>query len=352
MDIDPYLQLMVEKKGSDLFFSAGAPVKLKLEGTLNSIGKTRLTVDQVQSATLGIMDERTRTAFERDWEADFSIQREALSGRFRVNVFRQRGTPAMVLRYVPAHIPTFESLGLPAILGEMIMARNGLIAVVGATGSGKSTTIASMLEYRNEGRSGHILTIEDPIEFIFTNKRCIINQREVGHDTQSHRVALRAAMREAPDIILVGEMRDRETVEAALELCNTGHLCVSTLHANNANQAMDRIINMFPAEQHKQLLMELSMNIRGVVSQRLVVDVSGKRCAAMEVLIATPHICELIRNGAMADVRQAMRDSTARGMQTFDAALYELYAAGRITLDEALGNADSRTDLEARINFG
>jgi twitching motility protein PilU len=267
-------------------------------------------------------------------------------------VFRQRGRVAMVLRLIPSNIPTLEQLQLPEILGEMVMVKRGLILLVGATGSGKSTTLAAMLNHRNENQAGHILTIEDPIEFYHPNRKCIINQREVGVDTMSYARALKSSLREAPDVILIGEIRDRTTMEAALELANTGHLALSTLHANNANQAMERVINMFPQDLHKQLFMDLSLNLRGVISQRLVPDIHGKRCAAIEIMVNTPHIAELILKGEISDVKEAMQESGTRGMQTFDDALYTLYKEGRISLEEALGNADSRTNLEAKINFG
>ena len=258
----------------------------------------------------------------------------------------------MVLRLVPSKIPTAEDLGLPEILPEIILAKRGLLLMVGATGSGKSTTLAAMINYRNASQAGHILTIEDPVEFYHPNLKSIINQREVGVDTMSYANALRASLREAPDVILIGEIRDRETMEAGLELANTGHLAVSTLHANNANQAMERIINMFPNAMHKQLFMDMSLNLRAVISQRLVPDVRGKRCAAIEIMINTPHIAELILRGDLEAIKEAMAESGTKGMQTFDDALFNLYKEERVSLEEALNNADSRTNLEAKINFG
>jgi twitching motility protein PilU len=352
MDIQPYLKLMVEKNASDLFFTADSPVKLKLEGKAVSVGKTELTPELCEAAALGIMNDRQKAEYEETNECDFAIMLPDESARFRVNVFRQRGRVAMVLRLIPSKIPTLEELQLPEILGEMVMSKRGLILMVGATGSGKSTTLAAMLNQRNENQAGHILTIEDPIEFYHPNKKSILNQREVGVDTMSYARALKAALREAPDVILIGEVRDRTTMEAALELSNTGHLAVSTLHANNANQAMERVINMFPQDLHKQLYMDLSLNLRGVISQRLVPDINGKRCAAIEIMMNTPHIAELILKGEIDGIKEAMQESAARGMQTFDDALYSLYKEGRIALEEALNNADSRTNLEAKINFG
>ena len=258
----------------------------------------------------------------------------------------------MVVRLIPMHIPTVTELGLPEILNELVMTKRGLILMVGATGSGKSTTLAAMVDYRNSNQHGHILTIEDPVEFYHPNKKSIVNQREVGVDTLSYSAALRSSLREAPDVIQIGEIRDRETMEASLELCNTGHLAISTLHANNANQAMERVVNMFPHDLHKQLFMDLSLNLCCVISQRLVPDVNGKRCAAVEIMINTPHISELILKGEISELKKAMQESGARGMQTFDDALFALYKEGRISLEEALNNADSRTNLEAKINFG
>ena len=352
MDITPYLQLRCDKNGSDLFFTVGAPVKVKIEGSINSVGKTVLTGDVIEAAAHGIMNDRQIQSFEDTMECDFAIALEDKSARFRVNIFRQRGEVGIVLRRIPAEIPDIDELGLPEILKDMIMNKRGLILMVGATGSGKSTTLAAMVNERNKQMTGHILTIEDPVEFSHPNIKSIINQREVGVDTLNYRNALRASLREAPDVILIGEIRDRETMEAALELCNTGHLAISTLHANNANQAMERVINLFPQDLHKQLFMDLSINLRSVVSQRLVKGVDGKRVAAIEILVNTPHIADLILKGELHELKEAMEGSGTRGMQTFDMALHNLFKEERIVLEEALGNADSRTNLEAKINFG
>ena len=351
MDITPYLKLMVEKEASDLFLTTDSPVKVKMEGKSTSVGKTILTGELTKAAAYGIMNEKQIAEFEDRLECDFAIPL-ADQARFRVNVFRQRGEVGMVLRRIPNEIPTIAELGVPEILSEMIMNKRGLILMVGGTGSGKSTTLAAMINHRNANMSGHILTIEDPVEFSHPNLKSIINQREVGVDTQSYANALKASLREAPDVILIGEIRDRTTMEAALELSNTGHLAISTLHANNANQAMERVINMFPQDMHKQLFMDLSLNIRAVVSQRLVLAVDGKRCAAIEILVNTPHIQELILKGDIDELKVAMAGSGQRGMQTFDAALFDLYKEGRIELEEALNNADSRTNLENKISFG
>lgn len=351
MDITPYLKLMVEKDASDLFLTTNSPVKIKIEGKATSVGKTILTADLTQAAAYAIMNDHQKKQFEENMECDFAIPLED-KARFRVNVFRQRGAVGLVLRRIPNDIPTIEQLGVPEILSELILNKRGLILMVGATGSGKSTTLAAMINHRNANMTGHILTIEDPVEFSHPNIKSILNQREVGVDTKSYANALKASLREAPDVILIGEIRDRETMEAAMELSNTGHLAISTLHANNANQAMERVINMFPQDMHKQLFMDLSLNIRAVISQRLVLAVDGKRCAAIEILINTPHISELILKGELDEIKVAMEDSGQKGMQTFDAALHNLFKDGRIELEEALRNADSRTNLEAKINFG
>jgi len=322
-----------------------------MEGKATSVGKTILTGELTKAAAYGIMNEKQIADFEDRLECDFAIPL-ADQARFRVNVFRQRGEVGMVLRRIPNEIPTISQLGVPDVLNELIMNKRGLILMVGATGSGKSTTLAAMINHRNENMAGHILTIEDPVEFSHPNIKAIVNQREVGVDTHSYANALKASLREAPDVILIGEIRDHVTMEAALELANTGHLAISTLHANNANQAMERVINMFPQEAHKQLFMDLSMNIRAVVSQRLVLGIDGKRCAAIEILINTPHIQELILKGDIDELKVAMAESGQRGMQTFDDALLTLYKEGRIELEEALNNADSRTNLENKISFG
>jgi twitching motility protein PilU len=352
MDITPYLKLMVDRKASDLFFTVDSPVKIKIEGKVTSVGKTILTSDLCKAAAYALMNDQQVRKFEETMECDFAIVLEDGNARFRVNVFRQRGEVSMVLRLIPTTIPTIDDYGLPPVLKDLSMHKRGLILMVGATGSGKSTTLAAMLNHRNENMAGHILTIEDPIEFSHANKRSIINQREIGVDTISYRNALRSSLREAPDVILIGEIRDRETMEAALELCNTGHLTISTMHANNSTQAMERVINLFPQELHKQLFMDLSLNVRAVISQRLVTGIDSMRVAALEIMINTPHIAELILKGEVHELRTAMESSGAGGMQTFDMSLFNLYKEGRIELEEALSNADSRTNLEARINFG
>ncbi len=349
--LTPHLELMVEKEASDLFLTANSPVKIKIEGKIISVGKTILTHEATDKIAHSVMNKEQEAIFKETLECDFAIALKD-SDRFRVNVFRQRGHVSMVLRRIQSKIPTIEELGFPEILSEMSLLKRGLILMVGATGSGKSTTLAAMVNHRNQNSAGHILTIEDPIEFSHQNIKSIVNQREVGVDTRSYANALKASLREAPDVILVGEIRVRETMEAALELSNTGHLALSTLHANNAGQAIERVINMFPQSMHKQLLMDLSLNVRGIISQRLVKAKDGKRCAALEILVMTPHIQDLILKGDIEEIKIAMEESGKKGMQTFDTALHNLYKEGRIELEEALNNASSRTNLEAKINFG
>lgn len=352
MDINPYLKLMVEKDASDIFFTVASPIRIKAGGKIMIVGKNALTEEMTQAIAQKIMTAEQWAAFDKELEVDFAISLAEANARFRVNAFKQQGVISMVMRYIKSQIPSLEDLNLPPILKEIIMRRRGLLLMVGATGSGKSTTLAAMINHRNERQAGHILTIEDPIEFVHPHKKSVVNQRELGIDTRSYLRALKSAMREAPDVILIGEIRDQETMSSSLELSNTGHLAISTLHANNAYQAMQRVINMFPQEQHKQLFMDLSLNLVGVISQRLVIGVSGKRAAAVEVMINTPHIADLILKGKIDEIKEAMSSSGAEGMQTFDMALFNLYKAGTVTLEEALANADSRTNLEAKITFG
>src|SRR5271169_1381499 len=347
----PLFKLMVEKKASDLFFTSYAPVKIKIEGQIFPVNKQILSPDMVKQAAYGLMNAEQIDYFEKELEIDFAISEPGL-GRFRVNVFHQRGYPAIVLRHITADMPRLEQLGMPEILRELVMLKRGLILMVGAAGAGKSTTLAAMINHRNENASDHVLTIEDPIEFLHTNKKSIVNQREVGLDTKSYHRALRSAMRAAPDVILIGEIRDRETIEASISLAGTGHLCIATLHANNSSETLDRIINMFPRDQHNQIFLDLSQYLRAILSQRLVFAKTGTRVAACEVMVNTPHISELIKQGDVIGVKEAIRTGTERGMLSFDSALYNLVREGRIELEEALASADSRTNLEAKINFG
>jgi twitching motility protein PilU len=351
MDFTPYLEMMIRKKASDVFVSAGSPVRIKIDGELHDIGATVYTPEMCRDAVHSLMEERQIAEFNEERELDFAVGLEG-RGRFRINAFHQRGTPGMVIRYLSNKILTCEELGLPAVLTDLVMHKRGIVLMVGATGSGKSTTLAAMIDHRNKHSSGHILTIEDPVEYLHPHQGCVVNQREVGVDTKSYAAALKSSLREAPDVILIGEIRTRETMEAAIELSGTGHLAISTLHANNAHQAMQRVINMFPQELHKTLFLDLSLNMRAIISQRLVRTVDGKRTAAIEILVNTPHIADLIREGRVDEIQDAMANAEEGGMTTFDNALLRLYREGRIDLDECLKNADSSANLEAKINFG
>src|SRR5258706_2471939 len=351
MNTKPLFKLMVERKASDLFFTCNAPVKIKIEGKIFPVNKQVLSPETVRQAALGLMTQDQIEHFNEELEIDVAISESGL-GRFRVNVFYQRGYPAMVLRYITAEMPRLEDLGMPDVFKDLVMLKRGMILMVGAAGAGKSTTLAAMINYRNETSSDHILTIEDPLEILHTNKKCIVNQREVGLDTKSFARALRSAVRSAPDVILVGEIRDRETMEAAIALAGTGHLCIATLHANNCAETLDRIINMFPRDQHNQIFLDLSQYLRAIMAQRLVMGKESRRVAAVEVMINTPHIATLIKKGDVVSIKEAIGASTERGTQSFDVALRELYKAGRVTLEEALINADSRAMREAKINLG
>ncbi|HEV7441392.1 MAG TPA: PilT/PilU family type 4a pilus ATPase [Steroidobacteraceae bacterium] len=351
LNTKPLFKLMVEKKASDLFFTSNAPIKIKIEGQILPVNKQVLTPETVRQTAFALMSPEQREHFVHEFELDFAISEPGL-GRFRVNVFMQRGFPAMVLRYITADMPRMESLGLPDIMTDLVLMKRGLILMVGATGSGKSTSLAAMINYRNENASDHIVTIEDPIEFLHTNKRSIVNQREVGIDTKSYSRALRGVVRAAPDVILIGEIRDRESMEAAINLAGTGHLVLATLHANNCAESLDRIINMFPREQHSQIFLDMSQYLRAILGQRLVMGRDGKRVAAVEVMINTPHISELVKKGDVVGIKEAITSSGERGIQSFDVSLRDLFKAGRIELEEALTSADSRANLEAKINFG
>jgi twitching motility protein PilU len=350
MDIVPYLKLMVQKNASDLFFSTGAPPNIKAEGHTMPVGETAMAPGMVKKLAYSIMKDDQIKEYEATMEGNLAISIQGL-GRFRVNVFRQRGDMAMVIRYIKGDIPTIEDLQLPQILKELIMEPRGLILVVGSTGSGKSTSLASMIDYRNRNKTGHILTIEDPVEFLHTHRKSVVDQREVGLDTMSYEIALKNAMREAPDVILIGEIRDKDTMAHAIAYAETGHLCISTLHANNANQALDRIVNFFPDTAHKQLFMDLSLNLKAVISQRLVKTIDGKRAPAVEIMLLTTFIAELIAKGEVHNIKEAMEQGGQRGMQTFDQALYLLYKEGKIDLDEALRHADSRNNLALRVRL-
>ncbi len=351
MNVKPLFKLMVEKKASDLFFAPFAPAKIKIDGKIMPVNKLEMTPKMVKQAAIELMDDDMLETFTRELEIDFAISEPGL-GRFRVNVFHQRGNVAMVLRYITSELPTLDELGMPEQIKDLVMLRRGLILMVGATGSGKSTTLAAMINYRNEKTSSHIITIEDPIEFLHPNKQSIVNQREIGVDTYSYARALKSAMRGAPDVLQIGEIRDHESMQSAIDMAGTGHLVLATLHSNNAPETLDRIINMFPQAQHSQVFMDLGHYLRAILSQRLVRARTGKRVAAVELMLNTPHIKDLIMKGDISEVKEALKDSSEKGMQNFDEALLSLYKVGTITLEEAMSNADSRSNLEAKVNFG
>lgn len=351
MNITPYLKLMADKGASDLFFTTGAPVSMKIEGETKPVGRSPLEPGIVKQIANSIMSDDQKEEFAHELEMNLGMSLKGI-GRFRINIYLQRGEVSMVIRYIKANIPSMQELNLPDKLKEIILQKKGLVLVVGSTGSGKSTTLASMINYRNETTTGHILTIEDPIEFAFNHSRSIVGQREVGLDTKSYANALREAMREAPDVIMIGEARDEETMKAALSYADTGHLCLTTLHAVNANQTLDRILNFFTTDAANQILMDMSLNLKAIISQRLIQSRDGKRVAAIEILINTPYISELIRKGEFGEIKETMEKGAADGMQTFDQSLYELFKNGKIDLKSALNNADSRSNLEWRINFG
>jgi twitching motility protein PilU len=350
MDMSTYLKLLAQKRGSDLYFSHGARLHIKIEGVTTPLGRKVYTGKEIRDLAYELLNAEKIESFERTWECNLGVTLEQM-GRFRVNVFRQRGEPAMVIRHLKNEIPSIEALNLPQVLKQLVMEPRGLILIVGATGSGKSTSLASMIDYRNQHESGHILTIEDPIEYVHEHKRSVVNQREVGLDTQSYTAALQNAMREAPDVILIGEIRDRDAMQHAIAYAETGHLCLSTLHANNANQALDRIINFYPDSAHRQIYLDLSINLKAVVSQRLMPALDGGLIPAVETMVLSRYVSELIRKGDVHELKEAMARSEAHGMKTFDDALYDLYKGGRISLEEALQNADSRNDLALRIRL-
>jgi len=344
------LRILVDKEGSDLYYSTGAPPSAKFHGTLNQISDIPMLPGEVAVIANSVMTEEQQNAFEDNPECNLAISRDGL-GRFRVNIFKQRNEYSMVIRRLGDSLPNHKDLGLPPVLPRLIMSKLGLVLFVGGTGSGKSTSMAALIDYRNQKSKGHIITIEDPVEFTHPHKGCIVNQREVGTDTNSWDEALANTLRQAPDVILIGEIRHQETMEHAMAFAETGHLCLSTLHANNANQAMDRIINFFPEERHSQLLKDLSLNLRGIISQRLVKTVDGKRAAAIEVLLGSPRAADLIAKGDVGSLKELMEKSAEQGMQTFDMALFKLYKSGQITLEEALKNADSKNNLRLKITL-
>ncbi|AQZ94306.1 PilT/PilU family type 4a pilus ATPase [Halopseudomonas phragmitis] len=352
MEFEKLLRLMVEKGASDLFITAGVSPSMKVNGKILPVTKTPLSPEQTRETVLGVMTEAQRREFAEKRECNFAISARGI-GRFRVSAFYQRNLVGMVLRRIEVNIPTIEELRLPEILKKLAMTKRGLVIFVGATGTGKSTSLASMIGYRNKNSSGHIITVEDPIEFIHQHQNCIVTQREVGIDTDSFEVALKNTLRQAPDVILIGEVRSKETMEHAVAFAETGHLCLATLHANNANQALDRIIHFFPTEMHQQVWMDLSLNLKAIVAQQLIPTPDGKgRRAAIEVLLNTPLAADIIRKGEVHELKPLMARSNELGMQTFDQALYKLYSAGEITYEDALLHADSANDLRLMIKLG
>ncbi len=350
MEFKDYLKILVQNDGSDLYLTANAPPAAKFQGVLKPLENIKLTPDRLKEIAFSLMDNDQRKSFEHLPELNLAISETGV-GRFRVNIFKQRGALALVIRNIKVDIPNADSLGLPQVLKDIIMDKRGLILFVGGTGSGKSTSLAALIDHRNSNASGHIITIEDPIEYVHNHKKSLINQREVGVDTMSYEDALKNTLRQAPDVILIGEIRTRETMEHAIAFAETGHLCLSTLHANNANQALDRIINFFPEERRNQLLLDLSLNLKAFVSQRLVPTVEGKRVAAIEILLSTQLIRDLILKGEVHEIKEVMEKSENIGMQTFDGHLLKLYKAGIISLEDALRNSDSPTNLKLKINL-
>lgn len=351
MDIDRLLKIMVEKSASDMFITAGVPPSIKINGKVVPVTTNKLTPEECRETVLSVMTDNQRKEFVRDKELNFAISARGV-GRFRVSAFYQRNLAGMVLRRIETTIPELDDLGLPAIIKDLAMTKRGLIVFVGGTGTGKSTSLAAMIGYRNKNSKGHIITIEDPIEFMHSHQGCIVTQREVGIDTESFEIALKNTLRQAPDVILIGEVRSQDTMEHAIAFAETGHLCLCTLHANNANQALDRILNFFPPERHDQLWLDLSLNLKGMIAQQLVRTPDGKgRHAAIEVLVNTPLAADLIRKGDVPALKPLMAKSNELGMQTFDQALFRLYKEGKVTYEDALIHADSANDLRLMIKL-
>jgi len=342
-------QVMASKNASDIFLSVGAPINIKINGVAMPVNQAVMNTDTIKQLLYEVLNERQIREYEEEMELNTAFALEGV-GAFRISAFRQKGSPAVVVRYIPGSIPALDSLGVPEILKEVIMQKRGLILMVGATGSGKSTSLSSMLDFRNERKSGHILTLEDPVEFIFQNKKSIVNQREVGTDTKAFEVALKNALRQAPDCILIGEIRDKQAMAMALAYSQSGHLCLATLHANNSYHAMNRIINFYPLENRPSLLLDLSAALQSIISQRLVRTKTGGRVAAVEVLLNTRHIAELIEKGEISEIKDALEKSMSPGSQTFEQALFKLFMEGKISQDEAMANADSATNMLWLIN--
>ena len=349
--VNDLLRLMVSRSGSDLFLTADFPPAIKVDGKVTKVSPQPLTGQHTLALVRAVMNDKQAAEFERTKECNFAIAPQG-SGRFRCNAFVQQGQVGLVMRTIPKELPTIDGLGLPRILKDLSMSKRGLLIMVGATGSGKSTTLAALVDHRNEHSFGHIITLEDPVEFVHPHKNCIVTQREVGIDTDGWDIALKNTLRQAPDVILMGEVRDRETMEHAVAFAETGHLCMATLHANSANQALDRIINFFPDEKRQQLLMDLSLNLRALVSQRLMPRQEGRgRIAAVEIMLNTPLVSDLIFKGEVSEIKELMKRSREQGMQTFDQALFDLYESFQITYEDALRNADSVNDLRLQIKL-
>jgi len=349
--VNDLLRLMVGRNGSDLFLTADFPPAIKVDGKITKVSPQPLTGQHTVALARAVMNDKQAAEFEKTKECNFAISPQGV-GRFRVNAFLQQGQIGLVFRTIPRELPTIDGLGLPAVLKDVAMTKRGMVIFVGATGSGKSTSLAAMVDWRNENSYGHIITVEDPVEFVHPHKNCIITQRELGIDTDSWEAALKNTLRQAPDVILMGEIRDRETMEHAVAFAETGHLCLATLHANSANQALDRIINFFPEERRQQLLMDLSLNLKGLISQRLLPRESGRgRIAAVEIMLNTPLVSDLIFKGEIAEIKELMKRSREHGMQTFDQSLFQLYEDHQVSYDDALRNADSVNDLRLQIKL-
>lgn len=350
MTIKDLLVVMAKAKASDLYLTVDAPPMFRVEGITRPYGEIKLTSHQVEEIALSLMSERQKAAFSENMEMNLGVYYPDI-GRFRVNIFKQKGFVAVVFRQIKLEIDSLDDLGLPQILKDISLTKRGLVLVVGGTGTGKSTTLAAMIDYRNANTPGHIITVEDPIEFLYSHRKCIVSQRELGIDTLSYGEALKNTLRQAPDVILIGEIRDKETMESAIAFSETGHLCLSTLHANNANQGIERIMNFFPPEKHDQIYFQLSLNIRAIISQRLIPTVDGKRAAAIEIIIDTPRVKDLIMKKRVDILKEAMAEGTAEGMLTFDQSIYNLYKAGRISFENAMAYADSANDLRLKIKL-
>ncbi len=350
MNIRDILKVMVERNASDIYLTEGLPAMYRIEGVTQPVGSVPFTNEMLETLATDVMRDKQKKEFEESNEMNLALFYPDM-GRFRVNIFRQRGNVGFVIRQIKVEIVPIDKLGLPPIVKDIIMSKRGLVIVVGATGSGKSTSLAAMIDHRNANSPGHIITVEDPIEFVHRHKRSVITQREIGFDTMSYHAALKNTLRQAPDVILIGEVRDLETMEAAIAFAETGHLCLCTLHANNANQAIERVMNFFPQERHAQIYLQLSLNLRAIISQRLIPGVDGKRVAALEVLMDTPRIKELIKKGEIDTIKEAMEQGVQEGCQTFDYVLFNLYRDGKISLEQAIANADSANNLRLKIKL-